>query len=178
MDAGAPKLVIVSPIAYEDLSDSLDVPGGKTENANSAPCTQSQCRMWSKKKPGAGSVFFVDAFTPSQSWYNASKAPLTIDGSQLNDAGYQKLGALLADQVFGKAAPKAGTNRELVYQAVQEKNWMWLSYYKIPNGVHVYGRRFKPFGPDNYPAEIEKIRQMTIIRDSAVWDSGRARVKK
>jgi hypothetical protein len=28
--AGAPKLVIVSPIAYEDLSDSLDVPGGQT----------------------------------------------------------------------------------------------------------------------------------------------------
>src|SRR5690606_30988245 len=24
-------------------------------------------------------------------------------------------------------------------------------------------------GPDNYPAEIEKIRQMTAIRDSAIW---------
>lgn len=167
--AGAPKLVIVSPIAYEDLSDSLDVPGGQTENANLALYTKAMQDVVEKNNQNAGSVFFVDAFTPSQSWYNASKAPLTIDGSQLNDAGYRKLGALLADQVFGKVEPKAGTNRELVYQAVLEKNWMWLNDYKIPNGVHVYGRRYKPFGPDNYPAEIEKIRQMTIIRDSAVW---------
>ena len=50
-----------------------------------------------------------------------------------------------------------------------EKNWMWHNDYKIPNGVHVYGRRYNPFGPDNYPAEIEKIREMTAIRDTAVW---------
>lgn len=162
--AGTPKLVLVSPIAYEDLSDSLDVPNGQAENINLALYTKAMQDVAATNK-----VFFVDAFTPSQSWYNASKAPLTIDGTQLNDAGYQKLGALLADQVFGKVEPKAGTNRDLVYQAVKEKNWMWLNDYKIPNGVHVYGRRFKPFGPDNYPAEIEKIRQMTIIRDSAVW---------
>ncbi len=29
--------------------------------------------------------------------------------------------------------------------------------------------RYNPFGPDNYPAELQKIRQMTAIRDSAVW---------
>jgi mono/diheme cytochrome c family protein/glucose/arabinose dehydrogenase len=50
-----------------------------------------------------------------------------------------------------------------------EKNWMWHNDIKIPNGVHAYGRRFDPFGPDNYPAEIEKIRQMTDIRDRAIW---------
>ena len=32
------------------------------------------------------------------------KNRLTIDGSQLNEAGYKKLGILLADQIFGKAA--------------------------------------------------------------------------
>ena len=33
--------------------------------------------------------------------------PLTIDGSQLSDAGYAKFAPLLADGVFGKADAKA-----------------------------------------------------------------------
>jgi hypothetical protein len=102
-------------------------------------------------------------------WYDDTKEDLTIDGSQLNVEGYKKLGVLLADQVFGKAAPKAEKNRQLVHDAVMEKNWMWHNDIKIPNGVHVYGRRYNPFGPDNYPAEIQKIREMTDIRDKAVW---------
>jgi signal transduction histidine kinase len=47
--------------------------------------------------------------------------------------------------------------------------FVWHNDFKIPNGVHAYGRRYNPFGPDNYPAEIEKIRQMTDIRDNAIW---------
>ena len=163
---GSPQLAIVSPVAFEDLTDSLDVPNGKAENENLALYTNAM-----REVTEANGVLFVDAFTPSKNWYESSKAPLTIDGSQLNDAGYRKLGVWLADQIFGKIQPKAGIDRELVRRAVLEKNWMWLNDYKIPNGVHVYGRRFKPFGPDNYPAEIEKIRQMTLIRDEAVWQA-------
>ena len=61
------------------------------------------------------------------------------------------------------------TNRELVHAAVLEKNWMWHNDFKIPNGVHVFGRRYNPFGPNNYPAELVKIREMTAIRDTAIW---------
>ena len=164
-----PRLAIVSPIAFEDVSDSLDVPNGRVENENLALYTKAMQDVVAANSQGTtGRVLFVDAFAPSKNWYAASKVPLTVDGSQLNDAGYQKLGLLLADQIFGKAAPKAEVNRALIHAAVMEKNWMWLNDYKIPNGVHVYGRRFNPFGPDNYPAEIEKIRQMTLIRDEAI----------
>lgn len=165
----APKLAIVSPIAFEDLSTLYDLPNGKKENENLSLYTKAMKEVVDENNRNAGSVLFVDAFTPSQQWYNASKEPLTIDGSQLNEAGYEKLGVLLADQIFGKATPKAEANRTLVHEAVLEKNWMWHNDYKIPNGVHAYGRRYNPFGPDNYPAEIEKIREMTAIRDTAVW---------
>ncbi|MDZ7649176.1 MAG: hypothetical protein U5K54_19525 [Cytophagales bacterium] len=30
-------------------------------------------------------------------------------------------------------------------------------------------RRYDPFGPDNYPFELAKIRELTAIRDSAIW---------
>jgi glucose/arabinose dehydrogenase/mono/diheme cytochrome c family protein len=56
-----------------------------------------------------------------------------------------------------------------VAAAVKEKNWFWVNDFKIPNGVHVFGRRYKPYGPANYPDEIKKIREMTAIRDQAIW---------
>ncbi len=160
----APQLAIVSPIAFEDLSNKMDLPNGKKENANIALYAKAM-----QEVANQNNVLFVDAFAPSQKWYGDSKEPLTIDGSQLTEEGYKKLGVLLADQVFGKASLKAEANRKLVHDAVMEKNWMWHNDYKIPNGVHVYGRRYDPFGQDNYPAEIKKIRELTAIRDKAIW---------
>jgi len=159
-----PQLVIVSPIAFEDLSGQFDLPNGKRENANLALYTQAMKDVAAKTK-----VHFVDVFAPSKRWFETTAEALTIDGSQLTDAGYARLAPLLADQVFGKTASKAEPRRALVRAAVQEKNWFWHNDYKIPNGVHVFGRRHKPFGPDNYPAEVAKIREMTALRDSAIW---------
>jgi glucose/arabinose dehydrogenase/mono/diheme cytochrome c family protein len=163
-----PQLAIISPIAFEDLSSIKDLPNGKKENENLALYTKAMQEVTEKNK-----VLFVDAFNPSKKWYSSTSQPLTIDGSQLNEEGYKKLAVLLADQVFGKVKPKAEQHRELIHEMVMEKNWMWHSDYKSPNGVHVYGRRYKPFGPDNYPAELEKIRQMTAIRDEAIWKAAK-----
>ena len=160
-----PQLAIVSPIAFEDLTSKYDLPNGVKENANLLLYTNAMREVVSQNK----SVLFVDAFTPSKKWYETTQEDLTIDGSQLNEEGYKKLALLLTDKIFGKTPAKAEEKRALIHSAVLEKNWMWHNDYKIPNGVHAYGRRFNPFGPDNYPAEIEKIRQMTDIRDNAIW---------
>ncbi|MFN3758697.1 MAG: PVC-type heme-binding CxxCH protein [Algoriphagus aquaeductus] len=168
----APQLALVSPIAFEDLSAVKDVPDGKKENEILKLYTEAMAEVAKKHE-----LVFVNAFEPSQKWYADSEEPLTIDGTQLNEAGYAKLAELLADKLFGKAERKAETNRELIHQAVMEKNWLWHNDHKIPNGVHVYGRRYDPFGPDNYPFEIEKIRQMTAIRDTAIWEANQGKVK-
>lgn len=160
----APKLVLVSPIAFEDLSDRYDLPNGKTENENLLLYTNAI-----KEVAAQNNVLFVDTFTPTKQWYASTAEPLTIDGFQLNDEGYKRFGTFLTDAVFGKAAPNPKVNTQMVRDAVLEKDWMWHNDYKIPNGVHVYGRRYNPFGPDNYPAEIDKIREMTAIRDQAIW---------
>jgi mono/diheme cytochrome c family protein/glucose/arabinose dehydrogenase len=162
--ASVPKLALVSPIAFEDLSGKFDLPNGKKENINIALYANAMREVANQNK-----VLYVDAFTPSQKWYASTKEDLTIDGSQLNDEGYKKLSILLSDEIFGKGKAKNEANRALVSEAVNEKNWMWHNDIKIPNGVHAYGRRYNPFGPDNYPAEIEKIRQLTAIRDTAIW---------
>jgi glucose/arabinose dehydrogenase/mono/diheme cytochrome c family protein len=162
--ASIPQLAIVSPIAFENLSKKFDLPDGKKENENLLLYANAMKEVAKKNK-----VLYVDAFTPSKKWFDTATSALTIDGSQLNSEGYLKLANLLSDQIFGKKAPVAEKNRKLVQAAVKEKNWMWHNDIKIPNGVHVYGRRYNPFGQDNYPAEIEKIRQLTDIRDKAIW---------
>ncbi|RZM23749.1 MAG: dehydrogenase, partial [Pedobacter sp.] len=159
-----PQLAVVSPIAFEDLSKQYDLPDGKKENVNLSLYASAM-----KEVAAANNVVFAEVYTPTKKWFDTADKPLTIDGSQLSDEGYARFAPLLADQIFGKASPKAEVNRALVHEAVLEKNWMWHNDYKIPNGVHAYGRRYNPFGPDNYPAEIEKIREMTAIRDTAVW---------
>ncbi|MHA8056330.1 PVC-type heme-binding CxxCH protein [Aquirufa nivalisilvae] len=160
----APQLALVSPIAFEDISNLRDLPNGKKENERLALYTQAM-----KEVAEQNNVLFLDAFEISKKWYEESKEPLTIDGLQLNDAGYQRLSLFLSDKLFGKKATEVESRRAMVQAAVDEKNWMWHNDFKIPNGVHVYGRRYNPFGPDNYPAEIEKIRQMTQVRQNAIW---------
>jgi mono/diheme cytochrome c family protein/glucose/arabinose dehydrogenase len=159
----APKLVLVSPTAYEDISTKIDVPNGKKENQNLMLYAAAIKEVAIKNK-----IAFVDVFSASKEWYASQTEDLTIDGLQLNKAGYKIFGEYLANQIFGTEKHKV-ENDQMVYDAVMEKNWMWHNDYKIPNGVHVYGRRYNPFGSDNYPMEIEKIRQLTAIRDRAVW---------
>jgi len=158
------KLALVSPTAIQDLSAVLDVPDGRLQNPILAAYTSVM-----EAVAGENNVLFVDAFRASQAWYRESKEPLTADGALLNDAGYRKLAVLLADRIFGKAPVQAEARRAAVREAVLEKDWWWLNDFKIPNGVHAYGQRYNPFGPANYPFEIAKIREITAIRDQAVW---------
>jgi len=164
----APRLALISPNAFEDLTESFDLPNGKNENENLAIYTQAMREIANKHHIG-----FVDLFSESKKWYKNSKEFLTIDGFQFNALGYQKLAIFLSDNLFGKVKIQREDLRTDVHAAVVEKNWMWHNDFKIPNGVHVYGRRYKPFGPDNYPAEIEKIRQLTAIRDQAIWKASK-----
>lgn len=166
----APQLVIVSPIAFENLSKNYDLPDGTKENTNLKLYSDAMKEVADQNK-----VYFVDVYTPTKNWFESVNESLTIDGSQLTDAGYAKLAPLLVDGIFGKMTVKSEANCKLVRDAVLEKNWMWFKDLKIPNGVHVYGRRFDPFGPDNYPAELKKIREMTAIRDEAVWQAAQGK---
>jgi len=163
--SGAPRLVLVSPIAFEDLSDRYDLPDGIVENHHLAIYSETM-----KEVAATEQIPFVDAFHASQRWLEGSDE-LTIDGSQLNDEGYKRFSTFLVNQIYGGA--RKSTHEDLVQDAVMEKNWLWQNDYKIPNGVHVFGRRYAPFGPDNYPFELKKIREMTDIRDQAIWQATR-----
>lgn len=159
----APQLILVTPIAFEDLSDRYDLPDGNLENRNLSLYANAM-----KEVAHLANVPIIDAYKPSVKWF-AEESELTTDGSQFNSEGYALFSNLLIERLFGKGEAIAKENESLVAAAVAEKNWFWHNDYKIPNGVHVFGRRYDPFGPDNYPFELKKLREMTVIRDTAIW---------
>jgi glucose/arabinose dehydrogenase/mono/diheme cytochrome c family protein len=159
----APELVLVSPTAFQDISKILDVPNGVKENRRLSAYTAVMEALALQHN-----LRFVNAYEASRKWYKGSEV-LTTDGMQLNSAGYKKLGGLLSDSIFGATPAVAAAHRAGVAKAVTEKNWFWSNYYKIPNGVHVFGRRYKPFGPANYPFELAKLKAMTANRDQLIW---------
>src|SRR5690606_37269258 len=161
-----PQLAIVSPIAFENRSEDADLPDGTEENKRLAMYTEAM-----EEVAQSNNVLFVNMYRPFNKRFSRSDKPLTIDGAQLNDAGYREFSIRLADAVFGQMKNIDDANRQLIHDAVMEKNWVWFQDFKHPNGVQAFGRRFDPFGPDNYPAEFTKIREMTAIRDEAIWQA-------
>ena len=153
-----PQLALVSPTAMQDLSEKYNTPDGSTANINLSLYANAMRQVAAKN----GAVF-VDVFGVSSKWYEDGKE-YTTDGAILSELGYEKLAPVLANRLFGSAKPD-GSKREAVLAAVNEKNWAWLNIYKIPNGVHAYGRRYNPFGPGNYPFELKKTREMAEVRD-------------
>ena len=160
----APQLALVSPIAFEDLSATHGTPDGKVANTNLAIYTAAMEDV--ARRHG---VLYLDIFSVTHGWFKNAKVPLTRDGALLNEAGYQRLAPVLADGLFGGAVVRGSSAK--ILEVVREKNWFWHKYYKIPNGVHVYGRRHRPYGPHNYPHELQKIEQMVANRDELIWST-------
>jgi mono/diheme cytochrome c family protein/glucose/arabinose dehydrogenase len=163
--SSAPKLVLVSPIAFEDVTALLDTPDGKKENARLKLYTAVM-----KQVADARKIHFVDLFEPTLKLYDESKELFTLNGFALNDAGDRRVSSLLADLLYQPAQILLQADPDKVRKMVVEKSWFWQNDHRMLNGVHAYGRRWKPFGDINYPQEIEKIRQMTANRDEAIWD--------
>ncbi len=160
----APRLLLVSPIAFEDLSKTRDLPNGQAENVN----LQLYTRAMSEVAAKAG-VPFVEVFTPTAKLYPTLKKPFTRNGFLPNDDGYRTLASMLVEAVYGPGEAKSSASEASVLAALKDRNWFWFNDYRMLNGVHVDGRRFKPYGPDNYPAEQKKMRQMVEARDRKLW---------
>ena len=157
--SSSPKIALISPTAVESVKG---ITNGKYQNRNIKLYVEGMREIAQKNQ-----VDFVDAYTPSLNWYVEGKAH-SIDGALYNNHGYKKLSTFLTNSLFSKGQTD-NKNRSRLHQAVMDKNFYWLNDFKVPNGVHVYGRRYNPFGPQNYPYEIEKTREYTRIRDEAIW---------
>lgn len=166
----APRLILVSPIAYEDLSAARDLPDGRAENKNLALYTKAMGEVAAENE-----IEFVNVFDRTHELYPQLEKPFTRNGFLPTDDGYKYLADVLETAIFGKQQRDTNDRYQATVAAVADKNWYWFNDYRMLNGVHVDGRRFNPFGPDNYPDEQKKIRQMTEVRDQAIWAAAAGR---
>ena len=94
----APRIVLFSPIAHENLGNP-DLPDGVENNRRLELYTRA---MGDVAK--ARGVTFVDLFTPSVQLYASVDAPLTIQGIHLNSEGNRRIAEVIDRALFGEAA--------------------------------------------------------------------------
>ena len=133
----APRLVVFSPIAHEDLGDA-NLPDGKANNVR----LELYTRAMQEVVKAHSEVVFVDLFAPSLKLYAEQKAPLTINGIHLNSEGNRRISEVIDRALFGDP-PK---QQEAAYltrlrEAVADKNKFWFQRYRFPNGYSTYGDR-------------------------------------
>ena len=169
--AGLRHVVLVSPIAHENLGDP-HLPDGKANNANLRLYTEAMRRVATRH-----GTPFVDLFTPSlQLMESAGPKKLTINGVHLNAHGDRLVAAALDAALFGpRPAPDGRIDLERLRAEVNEKNLQFFYDHRAVNGFYIYGGRKSPFGTVNFPVEFAKLRKMTALRDRRVWDVARGK---
>ena len=92
----APRVVLFSPMAFEDLH-SKDLPDGKAANERIALYAKAMSEV-----AGKNGVTFVDLFEPSKKLEAQAKSPLTLNGIHLNEEGNRQLATVIDQAVFGE----------------------------------------------------------------------------
>lgn len=166
---GAPKLVLFSPIAHENLK-SPDFPDGAANNANLELYTKAMEEVAKSK-----GVPFVDLFTPSKELFAKAAAPLTINGVHLNEAGDRQLAPVQFKAVFGAEPPSVDDPLVAkIRAAVVDKNTEWHHRYRTVDQFNIFGDRSRIAyeGVTNATTLGEELAQRdvkTANRDKRVW---------
>src|SRR5262249_19337262 len=158
-----PRLVLLSPIAHEDLKDP-HITDGKKNNQNIELYTRAMAEL-----AGKHGVVFVDLYQSTRQLYEASPRPLTINGIHLTDEGYRLLAGKLDQALFGPPPAEYKGDLKALRAAVDQKNLQFFYDYRAVNGCYIYGGRKAPFGVVNFPAEFAKLRKMIQNRERRVW---------
>lgn len=169
----APRLVVFSPLAHEDVG-SPHLPDGQQNNVQLALYTEVMRQVCQRRQ-----VPFVDLWTASQRWYASSDSPLTINGIHLSEAGGRFLAEEVAAQLFPERSSGLDPSQlERLRQAVLDRNDYWFNRYRVVDGYNVFGGRSKLewFGQSNADVmmrEMEIFDVMTSNRDRRVWATAR-----
>jgi putative heme-binding domain-containing protein len=193
----APRLVLCSPIAFEDLKWP-HLPDGKEQNKNLELYTVEMGKVASET-----AVLFVDLFHQSQEAMKIVNKdnshlrnlegpqrdrlknnpdavmlpidPFTINGVHITESGAIGVSTLFVSQIFPGATsiwPKV--SNQLV-DVVLAKNHIWHNVYRATDGYSVFGGRSGlqfVDGQTNFDVmqrELEILEAMTANRDAVIW---------
>jgi glucose/arabinose dehydrogenase/lysophospholipase L1-like esterase len=174
----APRVVLFSPIAHENLGDR-NLPDGRENNQRLALYTKAMADVAAAHK-----VRFVDLFTPTRDLYTKTQAALTINGVHLNNEGNRRVAEVIDRDLFGAAPPVDEPALAKLRQAVIDKSMIWFNRYRVTDGFATYGdRAFLTFVRNNprnvEPAKVAEVAKENILptnyevlqRESTILDA-------
>lgn len=163
----SPQIVIISPVAHEDLGGYL--PNPTEHNQNLKLYTSSLSRIAKEHN-----LPFIDLFKSTFQLMETNKGePFTINGIHLNGKGYRVVSELMAKHLGliekNKSFNFSSQDIERLRQVIIMKNQHFFYRWRAVNGEYIYGRRKNPFGVKTFPPEFEKLKHMTSQLDTMIW---------
>src|SRR5262245_2713666 len=167
----APRLVLFSPVAHENLKDP-NLPDGSENNKRIELYTAAMADV-----AKASQIAFVDVFHPTRDLYATATDPLTINGVHMTPKGNELVAREIDRSLFaGAPEPKRETvTTDKVRRAVVDKNFYWFHRYRTTDGYSIYGGRADlKFKNDQTNREVAQ-REMAVLdvmtanRDQRVW---------
>jgi putative heme-binding domain-containing protein len=170
----APRLVLFSPIAHENLK-SKNLPDGAAHNVNLALYTEAMAEV-----ADAFKIPFVDIFHPTRDAYLGAPQPLTFNGIHLTEAGGYTLAHEIDKALFPEHVNRSIAGMEKIRQAVLDKNFYWFNRYRTVDGYSIFGGRAGLEFTNNVNHRIQTNREvaqremevldvMTANRDPRIW---------
>ncbi|RMG37225.1 MAG: azurin [Planctomycetota bacterium] len=178
---GPPRIVLISPIARENLHDP-NIDDGREHNKWLARYTDVLRDV--AAKTGVG---FVDLFTPTRLLFENSDERFTINSYHLSDFGYRNLAPILDVGLFGSEQEQPRDFRAVrrlvdaarfdakLRAAIADKNFHWWHRYRAVNGYYIYGGRANAGFDGTYrnrdvmERERQILDQMCANRDRRIW---------
>ena len=183
----APRLVLFSPIAHEDLHDPQSP---RWQPATTPPCALYASDGRSRRRQQHS---ICRSLRASQRLYKQAKQPLTINGIHLNAEGDRQLARPIDAALFGGEPRTDADLRSLdaLHKAVLAKDFYWFNRYRVVDGYSTYGdRAFLKFseGPGGYgnglsnysvaQRELEMLDLLTSNRDKVIWAAAQGKTVK
>ena len=163
-----PQVVIVSPIAHEDLEANLPDPTAHNKHL----------KLYTKAMAEAAwrhNLLFVDLFAPTRELMDSgSDRNLTFNGIHLTEYGYWNVSQIMArslglvDQIAPSDAARNVT-AEALRRIIYEKNYYFFIRWRGPNAEYIHGERNKMGGAENLPEEMAEYDQIIDAYDQKIW---------
>ncbi len=153
----APRIVLVSPIANEDLPR---VPAATLNNKNIELYVQAMREVAIEQQVG-----FVDVYAPLLRAMQSPGDELTINGIHLTERGYSQFAKQLFEQLFLRSAPDIDPQLRAL---VVEKDSQYFRRYRPANTFYYTGGRRKSYGYLDFLPAMRNFDMLVANRDAAI----------
>ncbi|MDF2375133.1 MAG: GDSL-type esterase/lipase family protein [Verrucomicrobiales bacterium] len=152
-----PKIVLISPIANEDIAS---VPGAAMNNERLALYVEAMEEVAAEMGVG-----FANVFVATRTAFDDPGTDLTINGAHMTEDGYEVFAEQLFSETFDESPPQVN---EQIRELVVDKNRQYQRRYRPVNSFYYTGGRKKDYGYLDFLPAMRNFELMTTNREAAI----------